>query len=214
MPDPLHPDPAIAAELAEEAREAARADLSAGYPPRRWRCDCGAEHSRGHFQAIGVHRCLACGYVGTGGTLLEPDDRGEFVWGPAETHHHTIDQLRALSEMVNALPPVPERIIGRLDVPRGRTFRMWNTSGRLVVYANRLDLERLPRLSRPLEVVGISTLARPGAFGIPVHYETAPLPEPLAELKRQFEQTHVDRWGLRPWWHRLARRLTRRQEDQ
>jgi hypothetical protein len=69
-----HPDPEINAEVAADAIEAERADLAAGYPPRRWRCICGAEHSRGHISAIGVHRCLACGYTGTGGVML---DEGE-----------------------------------------------------------------------------------------------------------------------------------------
>lgn len=39
-----HPDPEINAGVAAEAREAEIADVLAGYPPRRWRCDeCGAE---------------------------------------------------------------------------------------------------------------------------------------------------------------------------
>lgn len=49
------------------------ADLAAGYPPRRWRCPCGREHSRGHVGAIGVHRCLWCGYMGSGGEMLPPE---------------------------------------------------------------------------------------------------------------------------------------------
>lgn len=75
---PAHPDPEIAAELEQEARGSERVDVAAGYTPRRWRCDCGAEHGRGHFGTVGVHRCLACGYVGQGGTLIEPPERGEF----------------------------------------------------------------------------------------------------------------------------------------
>jgi hypothetical protein len=71
-----HPDPEINAEVAADAAEAERADLAAGYPPRRWRCICGTEHSRGHVGAIGVHRCLACGYTGTGGVMLD-DAPGE-----------------------------------------------------------------------------------------------------------------------------------------
>jgi len=69
-----HPDPAINREVAEEALTAEKIDLSVGYPPRRWRCDCGAEHGRGHFQVIGVHRCLRCGYVGPGGLMWAPGD--------------------------------------------------------------------------------------------------------------------------------------------
>lgn len=68
-----HPDAAINAEVAADALDAERADLAAGYPPRPWRCpDCGAEHVRGHFLSLGTHRCLACGYVGTGGVVTEP----------------------------------------------------------------------------------------------------------------------------------------------
>jgi len=67
---PYHPDPEINAEVAKDAMEAEIFDVMvAGYAPRRWTCDCGASHSRGFFQAPGVHRCLRCGYVGRGGTL-------------------------------------------------------------------------------------------------------------------------------------------------
>lgn len=69
-----HPDPAINAEVAEAALESERIDLAAGYPPRRWTCpDCSRSHSRGHFQIIGVHRCLGCGYVGSGGVMGTED---------------------------------------------------------------------------------------------------------------------------------------------
>jgi hypothetical protein len=47
-------------------------DLSVGADPSRWECECGAQHGRGHFQAIGIHRCLRCGYVGLGGRLIDP----------------------------------------------------------------------------------------------------------------------------------------------
>jgi hypothetical protein len=66
-----HPDSEIDAGVRADALDAERADLAAGYPPRRWQCDCGAEHGRGHFQAVGVHRCLACGCVGTAGVMLD-----------------------------------------------------------------------------------------------------------------------------------------------
>jgi len=62
-----HPDPAINAEIALDALDAEKTDLAAGYPPRRWQCPtCTATHGRGHFQTVGVHRCMGCGYVGTG----------------------------------------------------------------------------------------------------------------------------------------------------
>lgn len=70
-----HPDPEIDAEVAAMSLEAERLDLAAGYPPRAWQCPtCGAVHSRGHFQTIGVHRCLRCGYVGEGGVMMTEDE--------------------------------------------------------------------------------------------------------------------------------------------
>lgn len=66
-----HPDPAINAQVIADALGAECADLAAGYPQRIWHCVRGAEHSRGHFEAIGVSRCLACGYIGTEGVLLD-----------------------------------------------------------------------------------------------------------------------------------------------
>jgi len=61
----------IELEMAGDTLIAEKADLAAGYEPRRWRCDCGSEHGRGHFLAIGSHRCLGCGYVGAGGVMLD-----------------------------------------------------------------------------------------------------------------------------------------------
>ena len=75
-----HPDPEINAGVVADAAEAERADLAAGYPPRRWRCpECSTEHSRGHVGAIGVHRCLSCGYTGPGGIMFV---EGEESWRP------------------------------------------------------------------------------------------------------------------------------------
>ena len=66
-----HPDPEINAGIAADALDAERADLAAGFPPRRWQCpDCGASHGRGHFGVIGNHRCLGCGYAGPGGVMF------------------------------------------------------------------------------------------------------------------------------------------------
>jgi hypothetical protein len=64
-----HPDPEINAEVAAEALAAESFDLRAGLPPSEWECECGATHTRGHFQSIGTHRCLKCGYVGHGGVM-------------------------------------------------------------------------------------------------------------------------------------------------
>ena len=73
-----HPDPEINFEITHEAIAAEVADLKIGYPPRWWMCpECGNQHQRGHFMAIGQHRCLWCGYIGTGGIMdterIEPN---------------------------------------------------------------------------------------------------------------------------------------------
>lgn len=70
-----HPDPEINAGIVLDSLAAEMADLDAGYPPRRWRCTCGHEHSRGHFLAIGQHRCLRCGYVGSEGVAFVDEGR-------------------------------------------------------------------------------------------------------------------------------------------
>ena len=69
-----HPDPEINAEVAAEAAENERADVKIGHPPRRWMCPgCGASHDRGFFPlGSDAHRCLGCGYGGTGGVLWDP----------------------------------------------------------------------------------------------------------------------------------------------
>lgn len=74
-----HPDPEINAEVAQQTLEAERLDLAMGYLPRRWQCECGAAHQRGHFQEVGLHRCLACGYVGAGGIMTDRiGEEGQF----------------------------------------------------------------------------------------------------------------------------------------
>ena len=74
-----HPDPEINAEVAEQTLEAERLDLAAGYLPRRWVCNCGASHERGHFGNIGIHRCMNCGYVGPDGIMTDrKGEEGEF----------------------------------------------------------------------------------------------------------------------------------------
>lgn len=55
-----HPDLEINADGITNAVEGERADLAAGCAPRRWRCICGTEHSRGHFGTVGAHRYLTC----------------------------------------------------------------------------------------------------------------------------------------------------------
>ena len=70
-----HPDPEINEGIVADSLDAENADLAADYPPRRWECECGASHGRGHFMSIGVHRCLRCGYVGTGGRMFVDDGK-------------------------------------------------------------------------------------------------------------------------------------------
>lgn len=72
-----HPDPEINREVAAQALLAETIDLQVGYPPRRWTCPCGKSHSRGHFNAIGIHRCLWCGYVGPEGVMWDPQAETE-----------------------------------------------------------------------------------------------------------------------------------------
>jgi hypothetical protein len=72
-----HPDPDVDAEVAAEVLEAEKVDLAAGLSPRWWACpQCGNCHKRGHFGAIGNHRCLKCGYTGSGG-IMGTDDEPE-----------------------------------------------------------------------------------------------------------------------------------------
>lgn len=69
FPWSYHPDRAIDREIHADVQAAEIADMAAGaHAPRRWICDCGRSHWRGHFMTWGRHRCLGCGYVGTGGT--------------------------------------------------------------------------------------------------------------------------------------------------
>jgi hypothetical protein len=69
-----HPDKAINDEVKRDVIAAEVFDLSIGYPASWWRCPCGASHNRGHFQSIGVHRCLRCGYVGDDGIMAHSQE--------------------------------------------------------------------------------------------------------------------------------------------
>jgi hypothetical protein len=66
-----HPDPEINSHIEEQMNQSEAIDMAAGYPPRWWKCQCGAVHNRGHFGTIGSHRCLKCGYCGGGGVMGE-----------------------------------------------------------------------------------------------------------------------------------------------
>lgn len=67
-----HPDPGINEGVAADAREGEAASLAAGLAPSPWECTCGAAHGRGPIEGGDLHRCLNCGYVGTGGRLMDP----------------------------------------------------------------------------------------------------------------------------------------------
>jgi hypothetical protein len=92
-----HPDPTVNAEVAADAAVAESADLAAGYPPRAWMCPCGAVHRRGYFQQVGTHRCLGCGYIGTGGVLLGPGE------GPPNVAQRRVTDAEAALDRVTAL---------------------------------------------------------------------------------------------------------------
>lgn len=51
-----HPDAVTSEQVAADVLAAEVLDLAAGYPPRRWTCECGA---------------LSCGYVGDGGVMWD-----------------------------------------------------------------------------------------------------------------------------------------------
>lgn len=79
-----HPDAEINEGVAADAHEGEQANLAAGLDPTPWECECGAAHARGHFQSIGAHRCLRCGYVGPGGRYIDPHEFEEY---PTERKH-------------------------------------------------------------------------------------------------------------------------------
>jgi rubredoxin len=75
-----HPDPEINEEIVADALAGEIADVAAGYPPKFWRCpDCGRGHKRGHFLTVGIHRCMGCGYMWTGGTIHTHGADGRLV---------------------------------------------------------------------------------------------------------------------------------------
>lgn len=67
-----HPDPEIDREVVAEALEGEAYDMSVGDAPWWWQCPaCKRSHNRGHHGAIGIHRCLGCGYTGPCGMMSE-----------------------------------------------------------------------------------------------------------------------------------------------
>jgi hypothetical protein len=56
-----------------------------------------------------------------------------------------MEEITRQYELVRDLPPLPYRIMASNDVPRGKTYRQWDTSGRLLVWVNRHFIDTLPR---------------------------------------------------------------------
>lgn len=79
-----HPDPEINEGIEVDALRAELVDIAAGFPARAWRCpgrdgaSCSAVHGRGPLPN-GGHRCLRCGYVGTGGVMFVEGDAPEGI---------------------------------------------------------------------------------------------------------------------------------------
>jgi hypothetical protein len=62
----------------------------------------------------------------------------------SEARPSLIASLREWSEMVAKLPPRPWCIKASHAVPFGRVYRQWDTRGRLIVWANRGEIEDIP----------------------------------------------------------------------
>src|SRR4051794_11020600 len=58
-----------------------------------------------------------------------------------------ISAFRRMRGALDAAPPAIRRIRAHHSVPYGRAYRQWNTRGELEVWANRGEIEDLPRRS-------------------------------------------------------------------
>lgn len=52
---------------------------------------------------------------------------------------------RMLADVAPREPPVLSKLILRDDVPRGHVWRYYDTRGRMIGYANQLDIAGIPR---------------------------------------------------------------------
>lgn len=75
-----------------------------------------------------------------------------------------IDELREWQRKLDAMPETPWRIVASRKVPSGRASRMYDTRGRMIVYANRDNVKAIPK-PKPFVPINIHD------FGIPVVYE-------------------------------------------
>lgn len=74
-----------------------------------------------------------------------------------EHMHYMIAETRRVRD---GAPPVPFAIMCHNAVPHGRTFRQWDTRGRLFAWVNRGQMEAMPRVYKdrkawPIAAVGI-----------------------------------------------------------
>ena len=120
-----------------EVLAAEKADLAAGMSPRWWVCpQCGHSHKRGHFGAIGCHRCLTCGYTGSGGIMWTDDElqaqygagQGFLVNPDGEATPQPAPKLaEEKKEAMNAPVPMLPRLKAKEAIRRlrERTESMW-----------------------------------------------------------------------------------------
>lgn len=72
-------------------------------------------------------------------------DAGQMTMPPVDLADATREAVQAFAK----LPPPIAGIRTSHHVPYGRTFRQWDTRGRLWVWVNRGEVEDLPRGPRP-----------------------------------------------------------------
>lgn len=87
----------------------------------------------------------------------------------ADVGEEAFAQLGRWAAELDARPPVPARIRASHAVPYGDVYRQWNTRGELELWANRGELEDLPRVEAPHPGIDVrvSAIAPPG-FGVPI----------------------------------------------
>lgn len=53
--------------------------------------------------------------------------------------------IRTAARLIADLSPAPKCIMAHHFVPHGQVYRQWNTRGELLWWANRTEIEELPR---------------------------------------------------------------------
>lgn len=80
-----------------------------------------------------------------------------------------VEDLVALQARLADLPPAVARIMTSHAVPYGRAYRQWMTNGDLIVWANRGEIEALPRTKYTGCDIRVGDLSLPPSIiGIPV----------------------------------------------